>query len=59
MRHGIHIFSSRNLIFVFGTFDVDVVEIGLLCENSSLLMNIKTKNPTIIDNIDNTPPNGV
>ena len=44
---------------MFGTFDVDVVEIGLLCENSSLLMNIKTKNPTIIDNNDNTPPNGV
>ena len=42
-----------------GIFDVDVVEIGLLCKNSSLFIKIKTKIPIIIENIVKIPPNGV
>ena len=43
----------------FTSFDVEDVEIGELCKNSSLLINIKIKIPPIIDNNVKNPPIGV
>ena len=56
---GIQIFSFPNFIFLCFSFEMEVVEIGFLCKNSSILINVNIINPIKTDNKDIIPPKAV